>query len=81
MMELLLVENTTIAENILSQLKLTQAIIEPAQVLGLSSSCFDLIFTSQPNLVNESGNNANNPVAIVNKTIVNCLLMIMNLLS
>ena len=77
MIELLLVENTTIVENILSQLKLTQAIIE----LGLSSSCFDLIFTSQPNLVNESGNNANNPVAIVNKTIVNCLLMIMNLLS
>lgn len=70
-----------IIEKILSQFKLSQVIIEPTQILGLCSSCIDLIFTSQPNLVNDSDDNANNPVAIVNKTIVNCLLMIMNLLS
>ena len=28
---------------------------EPTHILNLSSSCIDLIFTSQPNLVMESG--------------------------
>ena len=34
---------------------LHQLIQEPTHILNLSSSCIDLIFTSQPNLVMESG--------------------------
>ena len=42
-------------ENITSQLRSNQLIIEPTHILQNSSSCIDLIFTSQPNLVIGSG--------------------------
>ena len=42
-------------EHITSQFGLSQLINEPTHILHLSSSCIDLIFTSQPNLVIESG--------------------------
>ena len=42
-------------ENITSQFGLHQIINEPTHVLENSSSCIDLIFTSQPNLSVESG--------------------------
>ena len=49
---------TTIAgkviENISSQFGLHQVINEPTQIVESSSSCIDLIFTSQPKLVTES---------------------------
>ena len=38
-----------------SNYELHQVIQEPAHILNLPSSCIDLIFTSQPNLVVESG--------------------------
>ena len=41
-------------ENISSQFGLHQMINEPTHILE-SSSCIDLIFTSQPNLITESG--------------------------
>ena len=41
--------------NISSQCGLYQVINEPTHILENSSSCFDLIFTSQPNLITESG--------------------------
>ena len=47
-------EGSTI-ENITSQFGLHQLINEPTHLLQNSSSCIDLIFTSQPNLVIESG--------------------------
>ena len=40
-----------ILENITSQFGLQQIINEPTHILGNSSLCIDLIFTSQPNLV------------------------------
>ena len=42
-------------ENISSQFGLHQMISEPTHILESSSSCIDLIFTSQPNLITESG--------------------------
>ena len=42
-------------EAITSQFGLKQLIQEPAHILSNSSSCIDLLFTSQPNLVIESG--------------------------
>ena len=42
-------------EHITSQFGLSQIINEPTHILDSSSSCIDLIFTSQPNLVIESG--------------------------
>ena len=42
-------------ENIMSQFGLHQIINEPTHILENSSSCIDLIFTSQPNLSVESG--------------------------
>ena len=42
-------------EHITSQFGLSQIINEPTHILDSSSSCIDLIFTSQPELVTESG--------------------------
>ena len=42
-------------EHITSQFGLNQIINEPTHILDPSSSCIDLIFTSQPELVIESG--------------------------
>ena len=42
-------------ENITSQFGLHQIINEPTHIIENSSSCIDLIFTSQPNLSVESG--------------------------
>ena len=42
-------------ESVISQFGLYQLINEPTHLLENSSSCIDLIFTSQPNLVVESG--------------------------
>ena len=47
-------EGSTI-ESITSQFGLHQLINEPKYLLENSSSCIDLIFTSQPNIVMESG--------------------------
>ena len=42
-------------EKISSQCGLYQVINEPTHIIESSSSCIDLIFTSQPNIVTESG--------------------------
>ena len=42
-------------ENVTSQFGLIQIIMEATHILESSSSCIDLIFTTQPNLVVESG--------------------------
>ena len=42
-------------ENISSQIGLHHMINEPTHILESSSSCIDLIFISQPNLITESG--------------------------
>ena len=42
-------------ENISSQFGLHQMINEPIHILESFSSCIDLIFTAQPNLITESG--------------------------
>ena len=42
-------------DTITSSYGLNQLIQEPTHILNLLSSCIDLIFTSQPNLVMESG--------------------------
>ena len=42
-------------EDVTSQLGLHQVIKEPTHILHNSSSCIDLIFASQPNLITESG--------------------------
>ena len=42
-------------KNISSQYGLYQVINEPTHILENSSSCIDLIFTSQPNLITKSG--------------------------
>ena len=42
-------------ENLTSQFVLYQVIKEPAHILDTSSSFINLIFTSQPNLITESG--------------------------
>ena len=42
-------------ENVKSQFGLHQVIKEPALIVDTSSSCIYLIFTSQPNLIIESG--------------------------
>ena len=44
-----------VIENISSQFALHQVINKPTHILEISSSCIDLIFTSQPNLKTESG--------------------------
>ena len=44
-----------VLEDITSQFGLQQIIKEPTHILDNSSSCIDLIFTSQPNLIIESG--------------------------
>ena len=46
--------NGNICNHITSQFGLTQIINEPTYILDSSSSCIDLIFTSQPNLIIES---------------------------
>ena len=43
-----------VIENRSSQFALHQVINEPTHILETSSSCIDLIFTSQPNLITES---------------------------
>ena len=45
----------SMVDTVTSNCGLHQLIQEPAHILNLSSSCIDLIFTSQPNLVMESG--------------------------
>ena len=47
-------EGVTI-ENVISRFGLSQIIKEATHILEYSSSCIDLIFTTQPNLVVESG--------------------------
>ena len=42
-------------ENVTAQFGLQQIIKEPTHISNTSSSCIDLIFTSQPNLVTDSG--------------------------
>ena len=42
-------------ENVTAQFGLQQIIKEPTHVSNTSSSCIDLIFTSQPNLITDSG--------------------------
>ena len=42
-------------ENLTSQIGLQQVIKESTHILDTSSSCIDLIFKSQPNLIIESG--------------------------
>ena len=42
-------------ENVTAQFDLQQVIKEPKHVSNTSSSCIDLIFTSQPNLITDSG--------------------------
>ena len=42
-------------ETVTSSFGLTQLISDPTHILPSSSSCIDLIFTNQPNLVNKSG--------------------------
>ena len=42
-------------DNITKQYELHQVIREPTHILDNTSSCIDLIFTSQPNLITESG--------------------------
>ena len=42
-------------EKLTSQFGLHQVIKEPSHILGICSSCIDLIFTSRPNSINESG--------------------------
>ena len=42
-------------ENVVSQLGLHQIVKEPTHILENSSSCIDLIFTSEPNLIANSG--------------------------
>ena len=44
-----------VIENLTSQFGLHQVIKEPTHILDTSSSRIDLIFTSQPNLIIESG--------------------------
>ena len=44
-----------VIENIPSQFALHQVSNEPTHILESSSSCIDLIFSSQPNLITESG--------------------------
>ena len=46
---------------ITSQFGLQQLITEPTQLVADSSSCMDFIFTSQPNLVMESGMHSSLP--------------------
>ena len=42
-------------ENVTAQFGLQQIIKEPTHISNTSSSCIDLIFTSQPNLITDSG--------------------------
>ena len=42
-------------DNITKQYGLQQVIREPTHILDNTSSCIDLIFTSQPNVITESG--------------------------
>ena len=42
-------------ENLTSQFRSHQVIKEPTHILDTSSSCIDIIFTPQPNLIIESG--------------------------
>ena len=45
----------SLIEFLASQFAMSQAIKEPTQVLDNSKSCIDLIFTSQPNMIMDSG--------------------------
>ena len=47
-------EGNTI-ENVTAQFGLQQIIKKPTHILNTSSSCINLIFTSQPNLITDSG--------------------------
>ena len=47
-------EGNTI-ENVTAQFGLQQVIKKPTHILNTSSSCINLIFTSQPNLITDSG--------------------------
>ena len=42
-------------ENVTAKFGLQQIIKEPTHISNTSSSCIDLIFTSQPNLITDSG--------------------------
>ena len=42
-------------ENVTAQFGLQQIIKEPTRISNTSSSCIDLIFMSQPNLITDSG--------------------------
>ena len=42
-------------ENVTAQFGVQQIIKEPTHISNISSSCIDLIFTSQPNLITDSG--------------------------
>ena len=44
-----------VIDNITSQFRLYQVIKEPAHILNTSSACIDLIFTSLPNIIIDSG--------------------------
>ena len=58
--------------NITKQYGLHQVIREPTHILDNTSSCIDLIFTSQPNLVTESGvHRSLHPVATITLYILN----------
>ena len=48
-------EEGTILENVTSLFGLNQLISDPTHILQHSSSCIDLIFVNQPNLVIDSG--------------------------
>ena len=48
-------EEGTILENLTSLFGLNQLISDPTHILQHSSSCIDLIFVNQPNLVIDSG--------------------------
>ena len=59
-------------DNITKQYGLHQVIREPTHILDNTSSCIDLIFTSQPNLVTESGVHPSlHPIATITLYILN----------
>ena len=54
-------------ENISSQCGLYQVINKPTHISENSSSCIDLIFTSQPNLITESGVHHRYTIVVITK--------------
>ena len=65
-------------ENVTSQFGLLQIIKEPILILDNSSSCIDLVFTSQANLLIKSGVQPSlhsncHQFAIFNRTVLNIL--------